>query len=137
MIILTTSTGAQTVSVIPRSYSTDIFIRLVDESTGEVTEYALDANFWDTTNTEWQLANFNWNSTTGGSGSASIDKGYLVISNAYSLVENRFYEFYILDSTGIIYRDKVFCTDQTISEYSVNDGQYVTENSYDNDYIII
>ena len=45
-------------------------------------------------------------------------------------------------SGATIYKDKVFCTDQTINQannnyYSVNSGEYTTENSFDNDYIIL
>ena len=42
----------------------------------------------------------------------------------------------------IIYKDKIFCTDQAIDQsvnnyYSVNKDVYKEETSYDNDYIII
>lgn len=132
MIILKTGTDTQTIRVIPRSYSTDIILRLRDESTNEVIDYTLQFNYWDTTAIEWQLANFSWNE-----GSVYVDKGYLVIANEYDLVENRFYELTIISNSEVVYKDKIFCTNQTISEYSVNNGQYVTENSYDNDFIII
>jgi len=31
----------------------------------------------------------------------------------------------ILDGTDLVYRDKVFCTNQTIETYSVNKDEYV------------
>lgn len=38
----------------------------------------------------------------------------------------------------IIYRDTVFCTDQTdYRKYTVNQGEYTTENTYDNDFIVL
>ena len=111
MKVLTTSTDAQSMSIIPRSYPATITIRLRDESTNEVTTYS-DVD-------------------------ATTTKGYLVFSNAYTLTENVFYELTILDGSDVIYKDKIFCTDQTISTFSVNDGEYVTEDSYDNDYIIL
>jgi hypothetical protein len=111
MKVLTTSTDAQSMSIIPRSYPATITIRLRDESTNEVTTYT-DVN-------------------------ATTTKGYLVFSNAYTLTENVFYELTILDGSDVIYKDKIFCTDQTISDFSVNNGEYVTEDSYDNDYIIL
>jgi hypothetical protein len=111
MKVLTTSTDAQSMSIIPREYPASITIRLRNESTNEVTNYT--------------------------SVNATTTKGYLVFSNAYSLTENVFYELTILDGSDVIYKDKIFCTDQNIASYSVNDGQYVTEDSYDNDYIIL
>ena len=111
MKVLTTSTDAQSMSIIPRSYASTITIKLRDESTNEITTYSDVAT--------------------------TSDKGYLSFSNAYALTENVFYELTILEGSSVIYKDKVFCTDQTISEYSVNNGQYTTEDSYDNDYIII
>jgi hypothetical protein len=72
------------------------------------------------------------------------------------------YELTILDGSNVIYKDKIFCTNQDIASYSVNidtetwdqivdiwnltendwesEGTvniYQTENTYDNDYIII
>ena len=46
------------------------------------------------------------------------------------------------DGDKIIYKDKIFCTDQTINQannnyYTVNSGVYTTENSFDDDYITI
>jgi ABC-type transporter Mla subunit MlaD len=111
MKILTTSTDAQELKIIPRSYVSTITVKLRSESTNVV--------------------------TTDTGISATTDKGYLVFSNNYALTENVFYELTILDGLNVIYRDKVFCTDQTLSDYTVNENEYTTENSYDNDYIII
>ena len=111
MKVLTTSGDAQEMTIIPRSYPATVDIRLRNESTNGVT---LIENVSTTT-----------------------DKGYLTFSAVYSLTENVFYELTILDGSSVIYKDKVFCTDQAIATYSVNNGEYVTEDSYDNDYIII
>lgn len=134
MIVLTTSTSEQTIRVIPRSYPADIVLVLRDEITNEVTNYAIEDPTWNINNDDWQLADYNWQFS-----GFSEDKGYLVINNSFALVENHFYELTIKNASNsnIIYRDKIFCTDQTISDYSVNDGVYTTENSYDNDYIVI
>mgnify|MGYP003657981715 CR=1 FL=1 len=42
---------------------------------------------------------------------------------------------------NVIFRDKIFCTDQTIDQetnnyYDVNQGQYIQNTSGNNDYII-
>jgi len=54
-----------------------------------------------------------------------------------TLDESSFYTITIkkTDDT-IIYKDKVFCTDQTLSEFSVNDNTYI-EHSSNNEFIII
>ena len=45
-------------------------------------------------------------------------------------------------SAKIIYKDKIFCTDQTVNQannnyYTVNSGEYTTQNTYDDDYITV
>jgi len=115
MIHLTTSASAQTLKVIPRSYASNVSMILRDDSTNTSTTYTV---------------------------STTTDKNYLVLSQALSpvLVEGGFYDLTLKEGSSVIYKDKVFCTDQTISSYSVNSGEYTmpTGNDvYDNDYIII
>ena len=115
MIHLTTSASAQTFKVIPRSYASTVSMILRDDSTNTSTTYSV---------------------------STTTDKNYLVISKALSpiLVEGRFYDLTLKQGSNVIYKDKVFCTDQAISSYSVNNGEYTTpsgNDAYDNDYIVI
>lgn len=136
MKVLTTSSNPQELKVIPRGYPSSVTLQLRNESTNGVDTF---------TNV-----------------STTQDKGYLVFSETFDLEEAFFYELTILDGSSVIYKDKVFCTDQEIDEYSVNidtltwdqiaeiwnltdftweDGGivdiYETENTYDNDYIIL
>ena len=116
MIRLTTSASAQTLKIIPRSYASTISMILRD----------------DTKNT----------STTYSSISTSTDKNYLVISQALSpvLVEGRFYDLTVKEGSNVIYKDKIFCTDQAVSSYSVNNNEYTIptgDDVHDNDYIVI
>lgn len=141
MIILTTSTGEQTLQVIPREYPDEITLTLRDDSTNTEVSYSLENQEWQDYNDEWEVANFNWDDS---GVSFYEDNGYLYIVVELGLVEGRYYDLSIKDNSNnnIIYKDKVFCTDQTINQdtnnyYSVNTNQYVTEDSYDNDYIII
>lgn len=135
---LTTSTGEQTIRIIPRSYPDEITLTLRDDSTNTSVSYTIENNQWEYLNDEWQLADYTWETTKG----MYIQDGYLYITNNYALIEGRFYDLTIVSAGEVIYKDKVFCTDQTIDQdtnsyYSVNDSVYTTENSYDNDYIII
>jgi len=74
---------------------------------------------------------------------ASTDGNYMSFVAAFgTLTEGDFYTLKIKDGTAVIYKDRVFCTDQTVNQtnndyYSVNSGEYTTENSFDNDYIIL
>ena len=116
MIHLTTSASAQTLKIIPRIYASSVSMILRDDSTNTSTTYS--------------------------SISTSTDKNYLVVSQALSpvLVEGRFYDLKIKEGSNVIYKDKVFCTDQTITSYSVNSGEYTVPTGndvFDNDYIVI
>lgn len=139
MKILTTSTGEQTIRIIPRSYPDDITLILRDDSTNTEVIYTIDSMEWENTDEVWQAVDLNWNDA----GGYFEEDGYLVISNEYNLLEGRFYDLTIKNELDqVIYKDKIFCTDQTIDQetnnyYSVNEGVYTTENSYDNEYIIL
>ena len=138
MKILTTSTGDQTIRIIPRSYPDDVTLVLRDDSTNTETIYTLDSMEWENTDEEWQAVNLNWNDA----GGYFEENGYLVITNQYNLVEGRYYDLTIKEGNTVLYKDKIFCTDQTIDQetnsyYTINDNVYTTEDTYDNDYIII
>ena len=141
MIILTTSTGDQTFQVIPRIYPDDIVLTLRDDSTNTEVSYTLENQEWQDYNENWNVAEFYWNDADT---SFYEDGGYLYITVNLALTEGRFYDLTIKDNSdsSVIYKDKIFCTDQTIDQdtnnyYSVNKNEYVEEETYDNDYIII
>ena len=142
MIVLTTSTLAQAFKVIPRTYVDEFTLSIRDDSTNVTQTYEVttgvtsgnyltfsqafspvlveghfydiklysDPNFWNTNYFLWELYNEIWN----------------------------------IDTTNIvdIFKDRIFCTDQDIDQmdnlyYELNKGQYITDNSYNNDYIVI
>ena len=114
---LIATNGDKTFKVIPRQFiSGAITVTLTSESTGAVI-----------TKTP----------------TASTDVNYTSFTVAFgTLTEADFYTLEIKNGTVIIYKDRVFCTDQTVNQvnndyYSVNDGVYNTEDSFDNDYIIL
>ena len=44
----------------------------------------------------------------------------------------------VKDGSTVIYRGSIFCTDQTdYNVFDVHSGDYTTENSYDNDFVIL
>ena len=119
MIVLTTSATAQTFNVIPRDYSLTAFTMSIrDDSTNVTVTY-------NVTN-------------------ATVSGNYVTYQNTFSpiLVENNFYDMTLYTGTNIIFKDRIFCTDQTINQvdndyYNLNDGVYTTDDSYNNEYIVV
>jgi len=113
-------TTTQTIQIIPRVYSTTVTLKLRDDSTNETVTILPTA----------------------------IKSGnYIELSNVYELKEGRFYDLKIFNGQGIvtdldiIYRDKIFCTEQTINQtanerYTINKDEY-KEQSGNNDFIIL
>jgi len=116
MMILNTSTDAQTLKVIPREYVTSATLSLRDDTTNTSVDYSV---------------------------SPTTDKNYLSISQALSLKEGRYYDLTLKNSSDeVIYKDKVFCTAQTIDQsnnnyYTINKDEYTIDTSYDNEFIIL
>ena len=110
MIILRTDATAQTFKFIPREYTATSLV-LTDEDQNKSVTY--NPTFTKT-------------------------KYYLQTSVTFSpvLKEGTFYTLEVLNGSSIIYRDIIFCTDQTLSTYSINDGQF-TEHETTNEYILL
>jgi hypothetical protein len=66
----------------------------------------------------------------------TVSTYYLSVTETVTLVEGRFYTLKVLNGTDVVYKDKIFCTNQTISDYSINNGEYV-QHSSDDDFVII
>jgi len=107
MIILTTSTNAQELKFIPRQYVADSIV-LTDEQAN--TSSTISATF-------------------------TKDGYYLKADISFTLVEDRFYTFNALNGTKTVYKGRIFCTDQTVSDYSINKNVY-TEHESTNEYIV-
>lgn len=50
---------------------------------------------------------------------------YCQFSAVMSLKQGHFYTMELFSGDTLIHRDKVFCTNQNVSTYSVNQGEYV------------
>jgi len=112
MKVLIDSSNTQTLTFIPRSYPSTIDYTLIEEGTGR-TATGVDIT----------------------TGTAS---GFLTISEIFALNEDNFYSIDIFDSSDdtLIFRDKIFCTNQEAINYTINNGEYTEDDSKDNDYII-
>jgi len=139
MRILTTSTDAQIIKFIPRLYYTEAAMILRDDTTNIAT--VTDVTF-------------------------TQDGDYLTLLHTFDLVEGRFYDLEFTrdpdiwgqeltqwqieqrlwnDDEGItllVYRDRIFCTDQDADQtenkyYSPNKNEYKSNNTFDNNYIVL
>lgn len=108
MIILTTDTIPQSFVFIPRNHTFD-YVGITDEQTGvtvEITDYTHTVgDYYDTLEAE------------------------------FNLVENHFYDLVFINGAVSVYKDRIFCTNQPIVSFSVNNGQYVS-NSTTNEFIV-
>ena len=66
-------------------------------------------------------------------------RGYMTIHNIPNLVENTNYSMEVKNSSGdVIYRDTIFCTNQTdFDKFDVHKDDYVTEDTFDNEFIVL
>lgn len=109
-------TGEHIFNVIPREYVSEINIELISETTNVKIERTVT--------------------------SSSIGNYLNFVVDFGTLTEGDFYVLNILNGSEIIYKDKAFATAQTINQlnneyYSVNKDVYITEDSADNDYIVL
>ena len=117
MIILTTSATAQSLSVIPRSYVSTFTLSIRDDSTNVEKTYSIT------------------NAVNSGN--------YLNFNNIFDpiLVENHFYDLKLISNGEVIYKDRIFCTDQDIDQsnndhYDLNSNEYLDYDGYDNTYLV-
>ena len=124
MIILTTSSAAQNLSVIPRKYDSIPFkMSIRDDSTNIIVIYTI--------------------------ATATTVGNYLEFSQAFApiLVENHFYDIHLYTEAASgykedIFKDRIFCTDQDVnqlnesSHYKLNEGQYTQYDGFNNTYTV-
>ena len=107
MIVLTTSASAQTFSFIPRDIPTSMVI--TDDQTNTPVTVAI---------------------------TSQTQGGYVhTLTATFALEEGHFYDLVLYKNTDIVYKDRIFCTDQNIVSFSVNNGQY-TSNTTSNTFIV-
>ena len=108
MIVLTPSTSAQTFSFIPRfeNYTT---MAITDEQTNATQTITI------TSSTQGAYVN--------------------TITATFALKNNHGYTLLLSNGATICHKDKIFCTNQSISTFSVNNGAY-TSNTTTNTYIV-
>ena len=147
MIVLTTD-ASQTLSIIPREYLGQFTIDVRDSSLNKVFSY-----FEETTSTSGNYLTFTNSYVDSEDATIFIEGRYydldLYADFNYWNMNLSFWELYDevwqtdSDQKEKIYKDRLFCTDQDIDQlndndhYQLNKGQYTTNDSFDNEYIVI
>ncbi len=108
MIVLQETNNPQTFNFIRRSDSYDGLF-LTDDQTNVEVEVTISSN--------------------------TIGDYINTITATFDLTQGHFYNLVLKDGSDVVYKDKVFCTNQPIVSFSVNNGQY-TSNSTTNDFIV-
>ena len=98
MIILKKQTTAQSITFIPREMNATTIV-LRNEITNVETEIVAD----------FYLSDY-----------------YITATTIFDLKENTFYNLTIKNGNNIVYKDKVFCTNQANDVYTINQNQYVS-----------
>ena len=111
MKILTT-TSIQTIKFIPRELVSSVILTLTNKNTR--TSFTVSVG-------------------------VSNSNGYMSLTGSFSLIENTNYSMEVTKSSGdVIYRDTIFCTNQTdLDKFDVHKNDYVTEDTFDNEFIVL
>ena len=147
MIVLTT-TASQTLKVVPREYLGSFTINVRDSSLNKSFTY-----FENTVTTNGNYMEFTNNYIDASSNSIFKEARFYDLDlyadfnfwNTNLSLWQMYDEIWQTDSDQKerIYRDRIFVTDQDIDQlndndhYNINKDQYTTNNSYDNEYIVI
>ena len=114
MKILTTSSSAQTIKIIPRAaVFANVTLKVTDKNTRSTETISMYTVLSD---------------------------NYLSIIGVFNLKEGSTYSMELIhdESQRVLYRDTIFCTDQTdFNKFDVHKDDYVEEDSFDNEFIIL
>lgn len=136
MHILTTSDSAQVLRVIPRRENNgDVTMTLTYKSANRDLNYVSEYH-WQTTDFYFNELGVNWNQYQ------DFDFTYTdvfsTLTAVFSLKEDTFYTLKLTDVDGELYQGIIFCTNQTdYNKFDVHKDDYVVEDSYDNEYVIL
>ena len=147
-MIVVTTTALQELKIIPRYFLGEFNIDVRDTSLNKTFSY-----FDQTTTTSGNYLTFS-NSYVDGSGNSIFKEARFYDLDLYAdfnywNMNLSLWEMYDeiwqtdSDQKERVYKDRIFCTDQDIDQkndndhYNINKGQFTTNNSFDNEYIVI
>lgn len=70
------------------------------------------------------------------SGTIDEELYYYTYSAVFPTKQDKVYNLTVTESGEVVYKDKIFCTNQTTSTYTVNQNVY-TQHSTDNEFITL
>lgn len=108
MIILKESVLTQTFKIIPRALQCDR-IEIINSSEG--TSESIDIT-------------------------PVVDRHFLEISAILDIKENNFYTLTAYNSEEVIFKGRIFCTNQQVKEYTINKDEYI-EKQTTNNFVIL
>ena len=108
MIILQSTASAQDLFFIPREYVADTMI-IKNETTNTEVTFAI---------------------------TPTISTYYMVVNEVLDLVQDTYYTLTVKNGTDIVYKDMIFCTNQAVTSYTVNNDEYIA-NDTTNDFIVV
>ena len=119
MIVLKDSLLSQTFKFIPREYVADS-MDITEEGADLTVTFAISPT------------------RVGYDGLADTLGTYLSVSDIFTLKEGSFYSLTVYNGSNVVYKDKIFCTNQaaTSLEYTINKDEY-TEHATNNEFIIL
>lgn len=144
MHILKPVAYAQTITVVPREYvfsseDLDLYFERVELDGGTLEgELCVEEAVKDIDGVTIYLTNEQTNTTAEINPRITEMDGYMDLNAVYSVEEGVFYNIRVEYSGLDIYRGKVYCTSQTnLKQYTLNENDYVEEQSRDNTFIVI
>jgi hypothetical protein len=84
--------------------------------------------------TGFTLRNEITNETTSFTETFTVSDYYLTTSTVFNLKEFTYYNLTVLNGNDIVYKGRIFCTNQIIKDYTVNQNEYV-QNVTNNEFI--
>tara|TARA_R110000744_G_scaffold70536_1_gene142536 strand:+ start:27 stop:488 length:462 start_codon:yes stop_codon:yes gene_type:complete len=153
MIVLKPTTDTQTFKFIPRNYDSTDIISFRDDTTNVIMQYSstiiqvgdylqatdvfnlVEGRFYDLTTYEIKGSYKQFKDRV-------IALGGNFEGNTCLLSFLQVNELVSASDLYVTYTDKVFCTAQEINqtldkEYNINKGVYITENTRNNDYVVL
>ena len=61
---------------------------------------------------------------------------YMTVSGIFDLKEGQQYTYTVFDGTDEVHRGRIYCNNQDITDFSINDGEY-KETTSNNDFILV
>jgi hypothetical protein len=144
MHILKPVNYVQTITVVPREYvfsseDLDLYFERVELDGGTLeAELCVEEAVKDLDGVSLYLTNEQTNTTATINPKITEIDGYMQLNAIYSVEEGVFYNIRVEYDNLDIYRGKVYCTSQTnLKQYTLNENDYVEEDSRDNTFIVI